>query len=45
MIGLDAASFEQQPPDEDLLALLEKTGVPVIHIRYGDVIASLLKGS
>src|SRR6266446_6778247 len=33
VVGLDAASFENRPPDEDKLALLEGAGVPVMRER------------
>jgi uncharacterized protein (DUF58 family) len=44
VIGLDAASFDQRLPDEDKLALLEKTGVSVMRIHCGDAIPSILEG-
>ncbi|GER86664.1 hypothetical protein KDW_08260 [Dictyobacter vulcani] len=43
VIGLDAASFEEQPPDEDTFALLEGSGIPVIHVRSGEAISQLLE--
>ncbi len=45
VIGLDAASFDQQSSDEDMLASLEQTGVPVMRICRGDAIPSILEGS
>lgn len=45
VVGLDASSFDQRSPDEDMLALLETTGVPVMRIRCGDAIPSILEGS
>jgi uncharacterized protein (DUF58 family) len=33
VIGLDAASFEDRPVDEDTLALLEGAGIPVLRIK------------
>src|SRR5262249_51657314 len=44
VIGLNAASFDQRSPDEDTLALLEKTGVPVMRVRCGDAIPPILEG-
>ena len=44
VVGLDAASFDRRPPDEDTLALLEGTGVPVMRVRLGDAIAPILEG-
>jgi uncharacterized protein (DUF58 family) len=43
VVGLDAASFEQQPSDEDSLAMLEGVGVPVLRVRYGDSVAQVLE--
>ena len=33
VVGLDAASFEDRPPDEDTLALLEGAGIPVLRVK------------
>ncbi|HEY4383553.1 MAG TPA: DUF58 domain-containing protein, partial [Ktedonobacteraceae bacterium] len=33
VIGLDAASFEQEPSDEDTLTLLEGAGIPVLRVK------------
>jgi uncharacterized protein (DUF58 family) len=33
VVGLDAASFEDRPVDEDTLALLEGAGIPVLRIK------------
>jgi uncharacterized protein (DUF58 family) len=33
VVGLDAASFENRPPDEDTLALLEGAGIPVLRVK------------
>src|SRR6266404_1398078 len=33
VVGLDAASFENKPPDEDMLALLEGAGIPVVRVK------------
>jgi uncharacterized protein (DUF58 family) len=35
VIGLNAASFENKPVDEDTLTLLEGAGVPVLRIKSG----------
>ena len=44
VIGLDAASFDRRSSSEDMLALLEQTGIPVMRIRCGDPIPSILEG-
>src|SRR5262249_35486442 len=36
VVGLDAASFEHQPADEDTLAFLEGAGIPVLRVKYGE---------
>ena len=33
VVGLDAASFENEPPDEDTLSLLEGAGIPVLRVK------------
>jgi len=33
VVGLDAASFEKKPADEDTLALLEGAGIPVLRVK------------
>jgi len=33
VVGLDAASFEDRPIDEDTLALLEGAGIPVLRVK------------
>ena len=43
VIGLDAASFEQQPADEDTLVLLEGAGVHVLRIKNGEPLAQVLE--
>ncbi|QBD82368.1 DUF58 domain-containing protein [Ktedonosporobacter rubrisoli] len=43
VIGLDAASFEHKPPDEDTLALLEGAGVPVMRVKCGDPLTEILE--
>lgn len=43
VVGLNAASFDHQSRDEDTLALLEKTGIPVMRIRCGESIPAILE--
>jgi uncharacterized protein (DUF58 family) len=43
VIGLDAASFEGRPADEDTLALLEGAGIPVLRIKCGDALTEVLE--
>ncbi len=43
VIGLDAASFAHEPPDEDTLALLEGAGVSVMRVKYGDSLVDILE--
>ena len=43
VIGLDAASFENEPADEDTLALLEGAGVPVLRIKSGESLSQALE--
>jgi uncharacterized protein (DUF58 family) len=43
VIGLDAASFEEKPSDEDTLALLEGAGVPVLRIKSREPLAQILE--
>ena len=43
VIGLDAASFEKKPADEDSLALLEGAGIPVVRVKHEDDIAQVLE--
>jgi uncharacterized protein (DUF58 family) len=43
VIGLNAASFADQPPDEDALALLEGAGVPVMRIKQADPLLQVLE--
>jgi len=33
VVGLDAASFDNRPADEDTLALLEGAGIPVLRVK------------
>ena len=43
VIGIDAASFERRPPNEDTLALLEAIGVSVIRVKYKDSLVQVLE--
>ncbi|RAQ95498.1 DUF58 domain-containing protein [Thermogemmatispora tikiterensis] len=43
VIGLEAASFDGRPVDEDTWALLEGEGVPVLRVRRGDSLAEALE--
>ncbi len=43
VIGLDAASFDQSPADEDTLALLEGAGIPVLRVKCGDSLSEALE--
>jgi len=43
VVGLNAASFDNSPPDEDMLALLEGAGVPVMRITRGEPLANVLE--
>lgn len=43
VIGLDAASFDQSPADEDTLALLEGAGVPVLRVKCQDPLEAVLE--
>lgn len=43
VIGLDAASFEHSPSDEDTLVLLEGAGIPVLRVKCGDPLAQVLE--
>lgn len=43
VVGLDAASFENKPTDEDTLALLEGAGIPVIRIKCGESLSEMLE--
>jgi uncharacterized protein (DUF58 family) len=45
VVGLNAASFENKPDDEDTLALLEGAGVPVMRIKRGDSLSEMLERS
>ncbi|HET8913867.1 MAG TPA: DUF58 domain-containing protein [Ktedonobacteraceae bacterium] len=43
IISLDAASFNDQPVDEDTLALLEGAGIPVLRVHAGDNLTEVLE--
>jgi hypothetical protein len=43
VIGLDAASFVQQPSDENTLALLEGAGIPVLRMKCREPLAQILE--
>lgn len=43
VVGLDAASFEDSPADEDTLALLEGAGIPVLRIKCNDSLTEVLE--
>ncbi|HYB00178.1 MAG TPA: DUF58 domain-containing protein [Ktedonobacteraceae bacterium] len=43
VIGLDAASFNDSPHDEDTLALLEGAGIPVLRIKCKDSLTEVLE--
>ena len=43
VIGLNALSFEKKPPDEDTLALLEGSGIPVLRVQCGDSLTQVLE--
>src|ERR1700694_1378835 len=45
VVGLNAASFENGPPDEDSLALLEGAGVPIMRIKRGDSLTQVLESN
>ncbi len=43
VVGMDAASFEDRPSDEDSLALLEGAGVAVVRVKCGEDISQVLE--
>ncbi|MDQ2714950.1 MAG: DUF58 domain-containing protein [Chloroflexota bacterium] len=43
VVGLDAASFEHKPADEDTLALLEGAGIPVLRVTQGEPLSEVLE--
>jgi len=45
VIGLNAASFDASPIDEDSLALLEGAGIPIARVKRGDSLVQALESS
>src|SRR5438270_7322890 len=45
VVGLNAASFDDSPADEDTLALLEGEGIPIMRIKCGESLAQALESS
>ena len=45
VVGLNAASFDDSPADEDTLALLEGAGIPIVRIKCGESLAQALESS
>ena len=45
VVGLNAASFDNSPPDEDTLALLEGAGIPVARVKSGESLIQALESS
>src|SRR5947209_6865069 len=45
VVGLNAASFDDLPPDEDTLALLEGAGIHVMRIKCGESLSLALESS
>jgi uncharacterized protein (DUF58 family) len=45
VVGLNAASFADQPADEDALALLEGAGIPVMRIKCHEPLAQVLESA
>src|ERR1700738_5063453 len=43
VVGLDAGSFENEPPDEDTLSLLEGAGIAVMRVKYKESLAQILE--
>ena len=43
VVGLDAASFDNRPPDEDTLALLEGANIPVLRVNADSSISESLE--
>ncbi len=43
VVGMNAASFENKPFDEDSLALLEGAGIPVVRVKCGESLAQVLE--
>ncbi len=45
VVGLNAASFDGSPPDEDTLALLEGSGIPIARVKCGESLMKALESS
>ncbi|HLZ80720.1 MAG TPA: DUF58 domain-containing protein [Ktedonobacteraceae bacterium] len=45
VVGLNAASFDNSPPDENTLALLEGAGIPVARVKSGESLIQALESS
>ncbi len=45
VVGLNAATFEDKPPDEDTLVLLEGAGIPVVRVKRGESLVQALESS
>jgi uncharacterized protein (DUF58 family) len=45
VVGLDAASFDNRPSDEDSLALLEGAGIPVMRVKCNEPLAQVLEST
>ena len=45
VVGLVAASFEEQPTNEDTLTLLEEINIPVMRVHWGEAIPAILEGA
>ena len=45
VVGLNAASFDGSPPDEDTLALLEGSGIPIARVKCGEPLIKALESS
>jgi uncharacterized protein (DUF58 family) len=45
VVGLNAASFDEKPADEDSLALLEGAGIPVMRVKRGEPLAQILESA
>jgi len=43
VVGLNAASFDDKPADEDSLALLEGAGIPVMRVKCKEPLAQILE--
>lgn len=45
VVGLNAASFDESPIDEDTLALLEGAGIPIARVACGEPLTQALESS